>query len=209
MQNLAVINDVDVAVSMLDPLRSRVLQALTTPGSASSLAAELGEARQKINYHLRSLEGHGLVELVEERPRRGLTERVMQATAQSFVISPSVLGSSAPRPVPNNPGGNDRLSASYLLAVASRLMEEVATMTQRADAAGQTLPTLTIDTEIRFRSAAERAEFTNELATIVAGLAARFHDETTEGGRWHRLMVAAHPSPSPNDSLTERNPHDR
>ena len=58
-----------------------------------------------------------------------------------------------------------------------------------------TVATLTIDTEIRFASAADRAAFTNELTTAVNALAAKFHDEHAERGRWHRLVVAAHPIP--------------
>ena len=47
-----------------------------------------GISRQTANYHLRVLETHGLVELVEERVRGSKAERVLRATASSFVISP-------------------------------------------------------------------------------------------------------------------------
>ena len=57
--------------------------------------------------------------------------------------------------------------------------------------------TLSIDTEIRFRSAAERAAFSDELTRAVADLAARYHDEQAPGGRAHRVVVLAHPIPSP------------
>ena len=77
MLDLQIIDDPAVAVVMLDPLRRSVLTALTEPGSASTLAVDLGLPRQKVNYHLRTLEEHGLVALLEERPRRGLTERVV------------------------------------------------------------------------------------------------------------------------------------
>jgi hypothetical protein len=63
----------------------------------------------------------------------------------------------------------------------------------RAAAAGQGLATLSIDAEIRFRSAAERAAFTRELTAAVTNLAARYHDAEAPGGRPHRLVVAAHP----------------
>ena len=39
----------------------RLLAELAQPGSASALAAKVGLARQKVNYHLRALERHGLV----------------------------------------------------------------------------------------------------------------------------------------------------
>ena len=82
--DLAVIDDPAAAVAALDPVRRRVLAALSEPGSATTVATSLGLPRQQINYHLRTLEHHGLVRMIEERPRRGLTERVMQATARGL-----------------------------------------------------------------------------------------------------------------------------
>ena len=177
------------AVAALDPARSRVLAALAEPGSATSVARTLGLTRQRVNYHLRALESHGLVELVEERPRRGLTERVLRATAAAYVVSPAALGRAAP-----DPERTDRLSSRYLVAVAARMVREVVTLSRRAERAGQPLATLAIDTELRFASAAQRAAFTRDLAQAVTALATRYHDESAPDGRWHRLVVAAHPS---------------
>lgn len=191
MLDLDVIDDPAAAAAALDPVRARILAALAEPGSATSVADALGLPRQKVNYHLRTLEDHGLVRLVEERPKRGLTERVVEATARSYVVSPDAMGASAA-----DPSRLDRLSSRYLVAVAARLVREVAALARGADAAGRPLATLTIDTEIRFRSAAERAAFTAELADVVAALAARYHDEHATNGRWHRLVVAAHPTPA-------------
>ncbi len=191
MLELEVVDDAAVAQVMLDPVRARILGLLAEPGSATTVAEALGESRQKVNYHLRALEDRGLVRLVEERPRRGLTERVVVASARSYVLSPTVLGENAA-----DPARTDRLSTRYLVAVAARLVREVADLARRADAAGQTLPTLTIDTDLRFASAADRAAFTAELSSCVSALAARYHDESAPGGRWHRLVVAAHPRPS-------------
>ncbi len=186
-----VVDEPVAAAAVLDPLRSRILAALRRPGSATTVAAELGQTRQKINYHLRALEDLGLVELVEERPRRGLTERVVQATAEAFVVSPAASGPLAPEP-----GQADRLSAQYLIAVAARLVREVGAMARGARRADRPLPTLTIDTEIRLADPEARAAFAAELATTVTSLAARHHDESAPDGRWHRLVVAAHPLPS-------------
>ena len=186
--DLAVIDDPAQARAALDPTRARVLALLVEPGSATSLAAALDLPRQQVNYHLRVLEELGLVRLVEERRRRGLVERVMVASARSYAVSPSVLGSSAA-----DPDRTDRLSTRYLVAVAARMVREVGELARRADHAGQALPTLTIDTEIRFASAADRAAFTAELADTVQQLAARYHDEAAPRGRWHRLVLAAHP----------------
>jgi DNA-binding transcriptional ArsR family regulator len=188
--DLAVIASADAASVAIEPLRSRILAALGEPGSASSVAEALGQTRQKINYHLRILEEHGLVRLVEERPRRGLTERVMIATARSYVISPDVLGRSA-----SDPTRTRRLSTHYLLALAARIVREVSSLSGRADQAGKPLPTMALDTDLRFASPGDRAKFTTELGEAVATVAGRYHDERAADGRWYRLVVASYPRP--------------
>src|ERR671927_1420354 len=111
MHDVTVIEDPAAAEVSLDPIRAGLLAELAEPGSASTLAARVGLARQKVNYHLRALERHGLVELVEERRKGNFTERVLRATAGSYVISPAALASVAPDPS-RSP---DRLSARWLL----------------------------------------------------------------------------------------------
>lgn len=189
MLDLQVIDDPGVAAIAVDPIKSRLLAALNEPGSAAALAHRVGLSRQRINYHLHALEDSGLVRCAEERRWGGLTERIMIASAATYVVSPAALG-----PVAADPGRTqDRLSASYLIALAARAVREVSDLMRRALAAGKHLATLSIDTEIRFRSAAERAAFSRELTEAVAHLAAKYHDESAPGGRAHRLVVVAHP----------------
>jgi len=189
MLELEVIEEADAAVVALEPLRARLLAELGEPASAAGLAARLDLSRQKVNYHLRALEAHGLVRIAEERQWGGLRERMLVATASSYVVSPAALGPVAASPE----SSRDRLSASYLIALAARAVREVGGMFNRANAAGKRLATLSIDTTIRFRSAKERAEFSQELAQAVVELTARYHDEKAKGGREHRLLVLAHP----------------
>ena len=190
MLDVEVISDPATAAAALDPTRLRILATLAEPGSASTVAATLGMPRQLVNYHLRTLESLGLVHLVEERPRRGLTERVMEATAKTYIVSPSALSETAA-----DPARTDRLSSRYLIALAARMVREVADLARRAGESGKPLATLAIHTEIRFASAADRAAFSADLTNVVTALAAKYHDEEATGGRWHRLVVAAHPTP--------------
>ena len=190
MLDVAVIDDPAAAEVSLDPVRARLLAALAEPMSATALAAKAGLTRQKANYHLRALERHGLVELVEERRKGNMTERVVRATAASYVISPTALADVAPDP----DRAPDQLSARWMLALAARLVREVGDLIGGATAARQRLATFAIDTEIRFASAAERAAFAEELSRSLTALAAKYHDAETEGGRPHRLVVALHPS---------------
>ncbi|PPK71351.1 helix-turn-helix protein [Actinokineospora auranticolor] len=183
------IEDPAVAGVSLDPVRAGLLAALVEPGSATTLARQVGLTRQKVNYHLRELERHGLVELVEERRKGNLTERVLRATAASYVISPSVLAAVQPDPA-RDP---DRLSARWLLAVAARMVREVGELVTGATKARKRLATFAIDGEVRFASAADRAGFAEELTRAVTSLVAKYHDESAEGGRAHRIVVAVHP----------------
>jgi DNA-binding transcriptional ArsR family regulator len=197
--DVGVIDDPAAAIAALEPVRAEILAILAEPGSSTTVAAVVGLPRQQVNYHLRTLERHNLVRLVEERPKRGLTERVMRATARMYALSPSTLGRNAA-----DPARTDRLSSRYLIAVAARMVGEVADLAGRADEARKPLATLAIDSEIRFASAADRAAFTAELTAAVKALAGRYHDEHAEGGRWHRVVVAAHPVPRSGPSSPRR-----
>ena len=188
MQDVEVIENAEAAAVALDPVRARLLDELVVPASASGLAAKVGLARQRVNYHLKALEAHGLVGLSEERKHGGITERVLQATAASYVVSPAAVSSTAADPDANP----DHLSAAYLVSLAGRMVREVGALARRAGASGQRLPTLTIDTTVGFRSAADRAAFADDLTQAVLDLAARYHHDD---GRPHRLVVAAHPRP--------------
>ena len=196
MLDLQVIDDPAAATVALDPVRSQLLSNLAIPASAATLATRVGLPRQKVNYHLHALEAHGLVQLAEERRWGGLTERLLVATAASYVVSPGALG-----PVAADPNREiDRLSASYLAALGARVVREAGDLLRRARQAGKRLATLAIDTEIRFRCAADRAAFSTELTEAVAKLVAKYHDESATGGRAHRLVIVAHPLPQKSDS---------
>jgi DNA-binding transcriptional ArsR family regulator len=187
--DLHVIDDPAAATVALEPIRSRLLSELAAPASAATLAARVGLARQKVTYHLNALEAHGLVRLAEERKWGGLTERLLVATAASYVVSPGALG-----PVSADPNREiDKLSASYLIALGARVVREVSDLVRRAKKAGKRLATLALDTEVRFRSPTDRAAFTRELTEAITNLISKYHDESAPGGRAHRLVIVAHP----------------
>ena len=191
MLDVEVIEDPAAATVALEPMRSRLLSELSAPASAATLATRVGLTRQKVNYHLHALESHGLVRLAEERKWGGLTERLLVATATSYVVSPSALGPVAA----DRHREIDRLSASYLIALGARVVREVGHLVRRAAATGKRLATLAVDTEVRFRSATERAAFSHELTEAVTKLVAKYHDASAPGGRAHRLVIVAHALP--------------
>ncbi len=193
MLDVAVIDNPAAAEVCMDPMRARLLAELAEPGSATMLAGRVGLARQKVNYHLRELERHGLIELVEERRKGNVTERLLRATALSYVISPTVLGAVQPDPA-RSP---DRLSARWLLALGAKLVRDVGALIAGATKAGKPLATFGLDAQVRFASAADRAAFAEELTTTITALVSRYHDQHAPGGRDHRVVLAMHPSVLP------------
>jgi DNA-binding transcriptional ArsR family regulator len=187
VDDVRVLADAAAVEAALDPVRSAILEALTEPGSATTVAAALGSTRQKVNYHLKALEAHGLVELTERRTWGGITERFVRRTARRLVVAPDVLQRTAGDP----DEVADHLSAAYLIAVNARAVSEVGAIVGSTPA-GTRLPTLTVDSVIGFRSPEDRAAFAADLQSAVAALAARYHHDD---GRPHRLTISSYPRP--------------
>lgn len=172
----------DAVRAALSPLRRELLDRLREPASATQLGAALGLSRQKVNYHLRALEEAGLVELVEERQRRGCVERILQAKP-GFVVDPALLGGRFEQLA-------DQYAAGHLVATAAETVRDVSNLQAAADAAGRRLMTFTLEAEARFASPHDVQAFTDELATLLQGLVDRYD---TPRGRRHRLVAFGHP----------------
>jgi DNA-binding transcriptional ArsR family regulator len=201
-----VLDAAEAASALLDPSRLRILTALREPDSSAGVARTLGLPRQRVGHHVRALEAAGLLTCVGERKKRNCVERLLQATARAYVLAPRLLGElglSADE-------ARDRFSSTYLLAAANRVIEEVAALRPRADAAGKKLPTLTLQTEVRFASARSQNEFLEALLAAFSELVARHHRPDAPGGRTFRISLLGHPalapeppaSPSPTQETT-------
>ncbi|MDP3656530.1 MAG: winged helix-turn-helix domain-containing protein [Brevundimonas sp.] len=185
----ALLDDLDTALLALAPIRRRILAALTEPASAAGLAEQLGMPRQKIGYHLNALEAAGLVQLAEERRRRGFTERLFVA-ARDYVLDPALMQT----PVdPAAVEAQDRHAADHLISTASAMVRDVARMRQAAAAEGSRLLTLTVEADVTFAVPADFDVFTEELSAAVAELARRYSGPS---GRRYRLTTVAHPAVS-------------
>jgi DNA-binding transcriptional ArsR family regulator len=178
--------------AVLSPLRRRLLQGLSTPDSATGLARRFGIPRQKINYHLRKLENAGLVELVEEKNRRGFVERVVRLTARAFVISPAFLEGLAADP----DLVGDQYSSAYLVAAAAKTVSDVADIRQKAERAGKRLATFALETEIAFDSPTAFNAFSSDLASEILRLTAKYTRPDSPGHRKFRLFIGAHQAPN-------------
>jgi DNA-binding transcriptional ArsR family regulator len=179
-----VIEAPESAIAALDPVRARILGELREPLSAAGVAVRLDLPRQRVTYHLRALERLGLVRAAGERRHGGIVERLLVATAASYVVGPGALG-----PVASTPErASGALGARYLIALAARVVHEVAALVRRDEQA----PTFALDAEVGLRSAADRAAFADDLARAVTEVVQRHH---VDGGVAHRLLAAVHPIP--------------
>lgn len=161
------------------------------PRSAAELARGLGLPRQRVTYHLRELEKAGLLNLVEERRKGNCVERVMRASARSYLISPEALGRLGP--ALDEP--QDGFSAVYLMNLAARAIKEVALLNKVPRAAGRRLATISLETRVRFKDATSRNAFAEELAIALGRLVAKYHHDRDGDGRLFQLFLGGYPTP--------------
>ena len=189
---MALVHEPERVQLALSPPRRQLLEELHEPMSATQAAERLGMSRQHANYHLRVLEAAGMVELVDTRQRRGCTERILRATAATFVVDPAVMQR------PGDPASDDRFAAEHLVATAADVVRDVVRMQDAADRAGTRLMTFTIEAEIGFRGPGDVEAFTAALADAVAAVAQRFNDPD---GRRYRIVAGGHPAPRPAEEV--------
>lgn len=199
----AIVRSSQAASNLLHPERRRVLELLQQPDSAAGLARRLGVSRQTVGYHLRELETNGLLKLVEERKKGNCIERLVQATARSYILSPEILGS-----LGRDPGQvKDHVSSGYLLHLANRAIREVAELREAADAKGQKLATMSLESEVRFANPARRNAFAQELADAFMAIASKYQASEPDA-RGYRMFVSVYPkieSQSPPEPPTKEN----
>ena len=183
------------AAVLMEPLRWRILAEAREPVSAAEMARRIEISRQRLGYHVRALARAGFLKKAGRKRRGNFVEQRYMATARYYVLSPEVLG-----PLSADTAGlQDRFSGAYLVACAARTQWEVTRAREQAATRGRTLPTMTLDAEMRFESSEQRARFAQELSQAVTEVIARHASphHTPEGvaaaGRPYRLLVACHP----------------
>ena len=189
------LDEPDRVLTALSPLRRKLLNRLRDPSSATQLAAALGLPRQRVNYHLRTLEAAGLVELVELRQRRGCVERIVQAKPGAVVVDPTVMRHDEVHEAAEIDRIQDQYAAEHLVEAAAATVRDVARMQVKADETGKKLLTFTIEAEARFADPASVHRFTDELADTLRQLLARYdqrHDQ--RHGRVYRIVAGGYPA---------------
>jgi DNA-binding transcriptional ArsR family regulator len=189
--SVRLIDDAKAVGALADPVRRQILQHLTSPGSAASIARQLGLPRQRIRYHMRELEKHGFVELLREDRKRGCIERVMRRTSESIVLAPDSLTADKLHPHTVR----DRFSSLYLIALTSQMLREVTAAQVGAKVDDKLLPTFSLQVDVRLATQQDKNAFAEELGREIARLAVKYHQPQSRGGRSFRVIVGSYPAP--------------
>src|SRR3954469_22446041 len=199
-RSLDIIDDPARARTALQPIRLRLLHLLERPQSAPQLAKAIGMPRQRVLYHLRTLEAQRLVEAQEHGKVGRRVDRSYVRTATSYAIAPKTLGGVAvdPRTVA------DAFSSAYLSAVAGRALNDLAALGRAAAARGKRVPTITLETDVRFATPADQRRFADELTAALTTLAAKYHRADAAQGRTFRVFACGYPAVPSRPPETER-----
>jgi DNA-binding transcriptional ArsR family regulator len=183
---LAEVTDTEALQVMAHPMRLRILAALREPTSAAAVARELGEPRQKVNYHVKELERAGLASRVGERRAGNLMESLYQATAATYVVSPRLAWVDRPR----IDALAEQVALENLVALGERLQQAAALLLDRAAFDGEKIASAAVEAEVHFADAAQRKAFLTEYVSAIGPLLKKYGDPRGEA---YRVVFAVHP----------------
>ena len=187
---LDIIDDPARARTALQPIRLRLLHLLEQPQSAPQLARTMEMPRQRVLYHLRKLEAQRLVDATEHGSVGRRIDRTYVRTATSYAIAPKTLGGVAV----DTQTVADVFSSAYLSAVAGRALNDLAALGRAAAVRGKRVPTITLETAVRFATPGDQRRFADELTAALTTLAARFHQPDAVQGRTFRVFACGYPA---------------
>jgi DNA-binding transcriptional ArsR family regulator len=191
-RDVHVVEDVEAVQALLHPLRLRILEALREPTSAAAVARQIGETRQKVNYHLKELEAAGLARPVGERRAGNLVEVLFEAVARSFVVSPRTTRADERRV----DALRHQQSLERLVDLGDRLQHDAVVLLDRAAFDGEEIASLAVEIDVRFADEGDRAAFLRDYLETVKELCARYGARDGEG---YRVVLAAHPKVETNE----------
>jgi DNA-binding transcriptional ArsR family regulator len=172
--------------ALCHPTRVEMLEVLREPATSAEVARQIGQPRQRINYHLKALEEAGLVEPVESRRNGNFVETLYRAIARTFVIAPEVAWQGSRR--------LDALRSQHaletLVALGERLQRDAAELLDRAAFDGEEIASAAVSVETKFATAEVRAAFMREFLESTKEL---LEKHGSEAGDPYRVVFTAHP----------------
>jgi hypothetical protein len=145
--------------------------------------------RQRVNYHVRALEHEGLVRFVEDRRKGNCVERVVQTTAERYLLDPGILGNLGSGRAPARPKLS--FSPDALADSAALTLRELA---RNAASGSGSAPSLAVEAVIHLGGAEQEREFAKAARDALASLVERYHDPSAGEGRTFRITLGGHVS---------------
>lgn len=119
------IRDLEQVRLLADPLKLRLVQAFAESAKTTKqVAAELGESVTKLYRHVDALHDSGLLEVVEEKQKRGTIERTFRAVAQRFEADHSLFSGEAGDEGPDAAREMLRVSEAEILSVLENARDD-------------------------------------------------------------------------------------
>jgi DNA-binding transcriptional ArsR family regulator len=174
--------------ALAHPVRVQVLEALRSPTSAATVARQVGQPRQNVNYHVKELERAGLVRRVGERRRGNFIEGLYQAVASTFIVSPRAAWGD-PRRIE---AMKDQFTLERLVRLGERLERDAAVLLDRAAFENEEIASASVEAEVAFASEADRAAFLEEYLAAVGPLFSKYGRRQ---GDPYRVALAVYPEP--------------
>jgi DNA-binding transcriptional ArsR family regulator len=96
-QDELVISDLETLKVLSDPLRMQLIELMgDQPRTVKQVAQQLEMTPNKLYYHIRLLEDHGLIRVVETHIVSGIVEKHYQTTAKEITVADGLLSISKP-----------------------------------------------------------------------------------------------------------------
>ena len=185
MKEVAYLESLSQAETLLKPARLDVLRQLTEPRTCSEAGQVLGQTPQWVYYHVKKLVAAGLVAQISSRQVRGINEGIYQATARSFRLSPRLLATDLPVE------RSDEQSLGFLVNLIEDVQEDLATLSETIDDTS----TLGITGVVKLLPE-QRQEFLSDLRSTLEKLLIRY---SHTNGEALRIAAACYPEVSTNE----------
>lgn len=181
------VDDPAVLQALSHPTRVAILDRLRDPASAASVAREIGQPRQRINYHLKELEQAGLVEQVGEERAGNFVASLYRSVARAFVVSPKVAWSDPRR----MEALRSQHSLETLVALGERMTKDSAELLDRAAFDGEEISSASVSAEVFFASEQERSAFMDEYLESLRSLVEKYAAPDGRGNGSERVCYNA------------------
>ena len=180
------IRDPERLQALCHPTRVAMLEALREPASAAAVARQIGQPRQRVGHHLKTLEQAGLVVPVGRRRNGNFVETLYRSAARTFLVAPEVAWADSRRLETLE----SQHSLHTLVQIGERLQRDALVLLDRAAFDGAEIASAAVSAEACFASEAERADFLKEYLKATRELLERYGSKQ---GDPYRIVLAVHP----------------